>query len=140
MRYATRLLLLSLLILPVQAISAQEGQKAGQASTGAAVAEVPPDTPIITINGLCASDLVTANMTTLLSQHPASTTEKALDPGCKTVITRGQYEQLVTGIGGKPKPGGPPNFARQLIDMLLFTQKARETGADASPTVQEKLR
>jgi hypothetical protein len=63
-----------------------------------------------------------------------------VDPGCKTVITRGQYEQLVTGIGGKPKPGGTPNFARQLIDMLLFSQTARSTGADSSATVQEKLR
>ncbi len=139
MWYATKLLLLSLLILQVQAVSAQEGQKAGQVSTGASVSEVPPDTPIITINGLCANDLITANMPTLLTQRPDSTTEKAVDPGCKTVITRGQYEKLVTGIGGKPKPGGPPNFARQLIDMLLFTQKARETGADAT-TAQEKLR
>ena len=140
MWYGTRLLLLSLLISQVQGVSAQEGQKTSQTATSAAVSEVPPDTPVITINGLCANELVTADIPTLLAQHPASSTEKALGPGCKTVITRGQYEQFVIAIGGKIKPGSPPNFARQWVDMLLFSGKARETGADANPTVQERLR
>src|ERR1039458_5170535 len=141
MRYGMGLLLLSLLILPGKAaFPAQDGQKSGQAST-AGEGQIPPDAPVITINGLCANDLVSGSLASLLNPgSTASTSEKGIDPGCKTVVTREQYEQLVTAMGGKLKSGPPSKFAKQYADMMLFAEKAREMGAEKDTALMDKLR
>jgi len=140
MRYGIMLLVFSFVILQPDVAPAQDSQKASQAST-LADAQIPDDTPVITLNGFCASDLFTDNVSSLLSAGSGgAATEKGFDPACKTTITRKQYEQLVTAIGGKPKPGLEPKFAKQFIEMLLFAEKARETGGQKDPAFQEKLR
>jgi PPIC-type PPIASE domain len=142
MRSAIWSLLLSLLILQVQVVSAaQEGQQSGQTPAPAVKADLPPDTPVITINGLCASELMSGDLTALLN-HGAATSPagKGIDPSCKTVVTLQQYLQLVAAAGGKSKPGNPPNFARQYIEKLIYATKAREAGNDKEPGFQDKLR
>ena len=141
MRYGMGLLVLSLLILPGKAaFPAQDAQKSGQASTTGEV-QIPPDTPVITIDRLCANDLVSGSLASLLnSGSTASTSQKGIDPGCKTVVTRQQYEQLVTAMGGKVTSGPPSKFARQYADMMLFAEKAREMGAEKDTALLEKLR
>jgi hypothetical protein len=140
MRYLMTLLLLSLWISGAGTVWAQDKQKETQGSTSGD-AEVAPDAPVITINGFCAQDLATDSVATLLNGGPAASgAGKDFDAGCKTTVTRKQYEQLLTAIGGKPKPGAEPKFAKQYVDMLLFAQKAREAGGDKSPSFQEKMR
>jgi PPIC-type PPIASE domain len=138
MRSAIMLLALSFLIFRSDVVPAQDGQKASQAPTPPD-AQIPDDTPVITLSGFCASDLVTDSVGSVLNAA-APATEKGFDPACKTTITRKQYEQLVTAIGGKPKPGLEPKFAKQFVEMLLFAEKARETGGQKDPAFQEKLR
>jgi len=141
MRYGMWLFLLFLLISPWKAaFPAQNGQKSGQASTPEE-AQISPDTPVIVINGLCANDLVSGNLASLLnSGSTASNSEKGIDPGCKTVVTRQQYEQLLTATGGKVIPGPPPKFAKQYADMMLFAEKAREMGGEKDAALLDKLR
>jgi hypothetical protein len=140
MRYGITLLLLSFFMVGAQAVRAQDNQKETQQPTSGD-ANVPPDTPIITINGFCGQDLATDSVASLLNGgSAASGAGKGFDAGCKTTVTRKQYEQLLTAIGGKPKPGSEPKFARQYVDMLLFAQNARESGGDKNPSFQEKLR
>jgi hypothetical protein len=140
MRYGAWFLLVLLLFLQAQSVDAQDGQKRPESP----VPEKPalgPNTPIIKITGLCANDLVAGDLVSLLRQSSAaSTPAKRIDPACNTVITLGQYEQLVAGVGGKAKPGSQPKFARQYIDKLMFGSEALENGGDKDPIIEARVR
>jgi len=116
---------------------AQGGPENGQSTKKqAAVAqsgsELPPDAAVITIDGLCASSFTS-------STTPATPT-KAVDPGCKTVITRAQYEYLMDVLGGRPSAYHGLRLARRYAEVLLFSAKGRELGVEKDPRFQEKVR
>ena len=104
---------------------------AGSASSGAApgrnataeTSNVPPDTPVITINGSC--------------ENPPS--DKAADTNCKTVITRAQFEKIMDAV----QPNMPPRARRQLAtryaSALVMSQKAHEMGLDQGPKFEERM-
>ncbi|HZU43066.1 MAG TPA: peptidylprolyl isomerase [Terriglobales bacterium] len=82
-----------------------------------AKAEVPPDAPVITINGLCPD-------------KPAVTTGGKTPADCKTVITRAQFEQLATALN----PNMPANMKRQLAEVypriLLLSHEGEKLGVE----------
>ena len=120
---------------------AQGGQATDQSTKNPAAAaqsgsEVPPDAAVITIDGLCASSFTS-------SSTPAATpatSGKAVDPGCKTVITRAQYEYLMDVLGGRPSAYHGLKFAKRYSEVLLFSTKGRELGVEKDPRFQEKIR
>ncbi len=140
MRFGMRFCLLSLLMLQVAVVLAQNGQTGSQAPTPAR-AEISPDTPVITMDGLCANDLVTDNVDALLNAGAeASASKNLIDPNCKTVVTRQQYEQLLISIGGKITSSSTFKFAQNYTEMLLFGEAAHQAGAEKVPAFQGKLR
>jgi len=70
---------------------------------------VPKDAPVITLKGLC-------------------TDEPADSPDCKTVVTRQQFESLVTAVFPKLAPGGGVSVADQYVDVLSRATRTRELG------------
>lgn len=87
-------------------------------------AEVAPDTPVITVPGVCDA--------------PASTKD------CKTVVTRAQFEALVTALSAG-RPGGITKImygqlAAQYADMLVYVQEAEKRGIDKDADTQMLLR
>jgi parvulin-like peptidyl-prolyl isomerase len=101
-----------------QAASTSVNAKAG---TATAEPVVLPDTPVITIRGLCPN------------------AEKAPASGCETSISRRQFEQLVDVFQTNMSPMARNQFATKYAAALVMGQKAREMGLDHSPKYQERM-
>jgi hypothetical protein len=100
--------------------------------------QVPPTAAVITIQGLCPSAAATAGRKATGSAKTAA--KPAAAAGCKTVITRAQFEKLADALN----PQMPLPTKRQLAEayprLLLFAQKARAMGLDKDPQFQEMMR
>ena len=100
--------------------------------------QVPPTAAVITIQGLCPSQGTAAAGKTAGSAKAAA--KPASPAGCKTVITRAQFEKLADALN----PQMPLPTKRQLAEayprLLLFAQKARSMGLDKDPQFQEMMR
>ncbi len=87
----------------------------GKPSETTKAAEVPPDAPVITINGLCPN-------------KPAITTGGKTPADCKTVITRAQFEDLTTALN----PNMTASLKRQLAEVypriLLLSHEGEQLG------------
>ncbi len=100
-------------------------------------ASVPPDTPVITIEGRCdhPSDAVNPSKTKSGSSSVGSTS-----PRCETIVTKAQFEKLVDALN----PQMPATVRRQLAEsyprLLLFADKARDLGLDQDPRFAELMR
>lgn len=86
-------------------------------------AEVPPDTPVITINGLC--------------ENPPS--DKAAAADCKTVITRAEFEKLLDAIQPNMPARVRRQFATNYARALVMSQKAQQMGLDKGPDFEERM-
>jgi hypothetical protein len=86
-------------------------------------ATVPPDTPVITIAGLCEKPFAEKTAT-----------------DCKTVITREQFEKLVEAI----QPGMPARMRRQFAtrysNALVMAEKAEQMGLDKGSEYEERMK
>jgi hypothetical protein len=86
-------------------------------------ADVPPDTPVITISGICPNSATAKN--------PAD---------CKTVITREQFEKMVDAV----QPGMPARMRRQFAtryaNALVMSEKGEQMGLDKGPDYDEHMK
>src|ERR1700674_2116023 len=102
-----------------QGASASVNPRAG---TPAAVPVILPDTPVITIHGLCQS----------------AAAEK-LASGCDTSISRRQFEELVDAFQPNMSPLARNQFATRYALALVMGQKAREMGLDHTRKYEERI-
>ncbi len=93
-------------------------------SKEADAAKVPPDAPVITINGLC-------------DNPPA---DKAADPNCKTVITRAEFEKILETVQPNMPPRVRRQFATRYAMALVMAQKAHEMGLDQGPKFDDRMK
>ena len=107
---------------------------------------VPPDAAVITIDGLCGSDSYSIAEPDAASKTPGSTDSKAtgssvaLNPSCRTIITRAQFEKLASVIAPNQPPHATAELARFYSEQLLFAREARELGIDKDPHFDEILK
>jgi hypothetical protein len=126
----------------VPAGNATPGEKSGLSSSS----NVPPDAAVITIDGLCGSDSYSIAEPDVASKTPGSTDSKAtgssvaLNPSCRTIITRAQFEKLASVIAPNQPPHATAELARFYSDQLLFAREARELGIDKDPHFDEILK
>lgn len=92
-----------------------------QASPGAST--VPPDSPVITVQGLC--------------EKPAGSSATPSD--CKTVITRAQFERVVSVIQPNMPKAAQKQFAGRYVAALMLAEKAHEAGLDQGPAFDEQM-
>ena len=92
------------------------GPKSAEAST------LSPDTPVITIEGLCDS------------------AEKGSSADCKTIITRAQFEEILTVIGSNMPAAARRQLASRYAGALVMSQKAHEMGLDQGPKYEELMK
>lgn len=95
---------------------------AASAGTAGKTANVGPDTPVITVDGLCET---------------ARAVGKANSP-CQTVLTRSDYEGLAEA-GGARTPVAKNQFVQVYIQYLLFAAAAQKQGMDKDPNFQRML-
>jgi len=91
------------------------------AKAGTATVEpvVLPETPVITIHGLC--------------QNPAAS-------GCETAITRRAFEELVDAYQPHMSTLARNQFAARYALALVMSQKARDMGLDHTRKYEERLK
>lgn len=82
-------------------------------SARAPVSSVAPDTPVITIEGVC--------------DHPSGEKPPA---NCKKVITRAQFESMVQTVQPGLSANARREFARKYVSALVTEEKVREMGLD----------
>ena len=117
----------------------------------ASAASVLPDSPVITIEGICdhPSGAVTSSGQARAQESAAADLAKKESDGrsagstnsaCKTIVTKAQFETLVEALN----PQMPAPARRQLAEsyprLLLFANKARELGLDQDPGFAEAMR
>jgi hypothetical protein len=83
--------------------------------------DVPPETPVITIKGLCdASDKAAA--------------------GCVTIINRAEFEKLVDAVQPNMPARSRRPFADRYAHALVMAKKAQDMGLDKSANFEQKMR
>jgi len=126
----------------VPAGNSAPGDKSGLSSSS----NVPPDAAVITIDGLCGSDSFSIAEPDVASKTPGSTDSKAssssvaLNPSCRTIITRVQFEKLASVIAPNQPPHATAELARFYSEQRLFAREARELGLDKDPHFDEILK
>ncbi len=85
---------------------------------------VGPDSPVITINGLCDSQLP----------------DETAPPNCKTVITQAQFERVIDAIQPNMPTRGRREFALQFANALVMTKKAEQMGLDKGANYEEQMK
>jgi Ca2+-binding EF-hand superfamily protein len=102
----------------------QPGAPANSAGNPTETKEVPPDTPVITINGLC----------------PSPSADKAADPNCKTTITRAEFEKIMDSVQPNMPPRVRRQFATRYSSALVMAEKAHEMGLDQGPKFDDRMK
>lgn len=86
-------------------------------------ASVPATAPVITIHGMCKA--------------------AAKSAGCTTVITKAQFEKLISAVNTGNQAISPVmrrNMAQSYVDLLAFVQAASRAGIENDPKFQEAMR
>lgn len=83
-------------------------------------AQVAPDAAVITIKGVCEK-----------SANPAS--------DCNTVITRNQFEKIVSAVQPNMPKQVQKQMAGRLVEFMVLSQKAHEMGLDQGPNFDEQM-
>jgi peptidyl-prolyl cis-trans isomerase C len=99
---------------------------------GSASHQVPPDTPVITIQGVCDNGFS--------DKSAVASSPDVRDKNCRTVVTRAQFEKLVDALLPVAPPAAKRKFANDYPENLLFAEKARQTGLDKDPDFEESLK
>lgn len=94
---------------------------------------VSPESPVITIDGIC--------------DHPSGTVASvsgpsagSASPACKTVVTKAQFENLVEGLNPQMSAINRRQLAESYPRLLLFAKKAHELGLDQDPRFADAVR
>jgi len=133
-RYGLVCLLFPLLAWSQASSSAPSAQKQipGTAATSpqpkgeppeSASSNVPPDTPVITIAGVC---------------DPSTKKTPALE--CRTQVTRAEFEKVVDAVQPNLPPRNRRQFANRYASILAMSIKADEMGLGKGPEYEERMK
>lgn len=86
-------------------------------------ASVPDDAVVITIIGVCPEQAAVASA--------AAAGAPAAD--CKTLITKAQFEAMLTALAGKVTPQGKRQLANNLPKSIGVSSEAKKQGLDKTP-------
>lgn len=97
----------------------------------AEASNVSPETPVITVDGVCDVSL---------NGTPKQTPKAAASGSdCKTQITRAEFEKLVSAVA----PGSPPAARRQIatqyVQLLSAANEGAKMGVEKDPEFSEQL-
>jgi PPIC-type PPIASE domain len=95
---------------------------------------VLPDTPVITIEGVCD------RLPPAKSSNGKATEATGSNTSCKTTVTKAEFEKLVEAVNPQMSGPGRRQLAESYPRLLLFAQQARQLGLDQDPRFAEMLR
>jgi peptidyl-prolyl cis-trans isomerase C len=110
-------------------------------------ASVPATAAVITINGVCAAQTKTAAAKGAAAKPAASTTkdkddddEKAPAAGCKTVITKAEFEKLANALAPNTTAQQRKQLAGVLPRVVAMSTEAKKEGLDKTPQYEETVK
>ena len=95
-------------------------------------AEVPPDQPVITIQGLCPA-----------ATSPATNSTVPSTKECSIVMTKEQFANMLKAFNTNNQPVGTAErrkLAESYVDILTFAEAGKSAGMDKTPTYAEVMR
>jgi PPIC-type PPIASE domain len=107
-------------------------------------ASVPANAAVLTIDGVCAPQPKTAAAKGATAK-PASAAAKDADAktpasGCKTVITKAEFEKLVGALAPNPTPQQKKQLAGVLPRVIAMSTAAKKEGLDKTPQYDETVK
>jgi hypothetical protein len=108
--------------------SSTKAQEATASTSAAATApslapSVAPDAAVITVQGLC--------------EKPGGSSATPAD--CKTVITRAEFEKIISAVQPNMPPAAKKQFVTRYVAALYLAEKAHELGLDQGPDFDQKM-
>jgi hypothetical protein len=122
---------------PVQRVpgSAQPPSDAGKPAAPAP--EVPMNTVVLTIKGVCPATATAASKTTAAGKTAAPAKKPA---DCKTEITRAQFEKIANGLSANMTPQLKRQLEQALPRFMAMSEAAKKKGLEKSPQYAETLK
>jgi hypothetical protein len=99
-------------------------------------ASVPPSAPVITIDGICDTPAKTAAGA---AAKPA-TSEKSAAAGCKTVITKAQFDAMANNLAPNITPQLKKQLASVLPRLMAMANEAKKQGLENTPQYKERVK
>ena len=129
---------------PAQAPAEPEAKPQAPTPTAPAAPEdksgsVPATAPVLTIDGVCPPQpkVATAAKTAAGAKTPAA---KSSTAGCKTVITKAQFEKLANSLAPNVTPQLKKQLAGLLPRLMAMSQDAQKEGLDKTPEFAERVK
>jgi hypothetical protein len=97
---------------------------ASDRSQQAKTSKVAPDTPVITIHGLCDD----------------SSVDETGASSCKTVITQAQFKKVIDAVQPDMRGRARREFALNYADAIVMAKKAEEMGLDKGQKYEEQMK
>jgi hypothetical protein len=95
-------------------------------------AEVPPNQPVITIQGLCPA-----------ATNPATNSTVPSTKECSIKMTKEQFTDMVKAFNTNNQPVSVPErrkLAESYVDILIFAEAGKAAGVDKTPNYEEVMR
>jgi hypothetical protein len=108
--------------------------------TAAPAVEVAESAAVLTIKGVCPATPKPAAVKTAEGKTAAAAKKPA---DCQTVITRAQFEKLITALQQGPNPLNAQQkrqLASQLPGLMALSEAAKKKGLDKSPRFVERVK
>ena len=96
-------------------------------STKSAKGEVGPNAAVITIDGLCSRPATTAAAT------------PAKGAGCRTIVTRAEFERLLEALGPRAQSGDKGRIAQIYVRSLVMEKEAQKLRLESDPLIRERI-
>jgi len=102
-------------------------------------ASVPPNAPVITVNGVCPAvpKPAAAAAAKGATAKPAA---RAKPADCKTVITKADFEKLANAVAPNTTPQQKKQLAGVLPRLIAMSAEAKKEGLDKKPAFDETVK
>lgn len=126
---------------PAQAPAEQEAKPQPSAPPAAEdkSASVPANAAVLTIEGVCPDQPKTTSASAK-SATGAKTAAKTPSAGCKTVITKAQFEKLASSLVPNVTPQVKKQLAAMLPRLMAMSEDAKKQGLDKTPEFNERIK
>jgi hypothetical protein len=94
--------------------------------------DLPPETPVISIKGLCPAE-----------EGPAVTNKVPSNKDCSMTVTKQQFDNLVKAFNTNNQnvtPAQRRNLGQSYVELLIFSEAAKAAGVENTPAFIEVMR
>lgn len=123
---------------PPQGLAEDEDKP--QAPAADKSAAVAANAPVLTIDGVCPAQPKTTAAAAKTATGAKSAATKTPSAGCKTVITKAEFEKLANSLAPNVTPQLKKQLAGLLPRLMAMSEDAKQQGLDKTPEYAERVR